>query len=291
MNWIKKQVTFFADQRRVTGAHTTLDDILYLRLRGIDLQPVFDLRKLDPNDPDYNIKKIAIKKRLQLWSPGATIESRAKGNTIILERTGIVQLDFDYESIKDYDIEELKQCLIGLPFVFYCSLSCSGYGFFALAAIAEPDRHAEYALHIFDVLKDYGLQADTGKGRNVTDLRYISYDASPVTRGKIEPLRISHFKPKPAPQKNFNTSAWKSNTSGNSALVNKELQLLSEVMPGNRWATVQKVAYTLGGLGSTDLFYQIKDCINSNSSFTGEEVKYLACAEHCFKEGMQKPLN
>lgn len=112
-----------------------------------------------------------------------------------------MQIDIDAKDCAGYDIEELKQAVFALPFIAFVSLSCSGDGFYAIAAIAEPDRQREYAEHIFNVQEQYGLSCDRSKGRNYNDLRYCSYDANMLDRNDVEPLRITHFKPKTAPKK------------------------------------------------------------------------------------------
>lgn len=55
----------------------------------------------------------------------------------------------------------------------------------------------------------------------------------------------------------------------------------------NRWQTIQRVAYTLGGFNNRSLLNSVKQASESNGSFTGEEKKYLQCAEICFNAGTQ----
>ena len=255
-----------------------------------DITTIIKLRNLDKADPRYEQKKRMLKSTLQCFTPAALLGSKKKGHVQELERTGMMQLDFDYKDICQYDIEELKQCVFGLPFIAFCSLSCSGDGFYALALISEPDKLAEYAAHCFEVLLSYGIKADTSKGKKIENLRYISYDANMLIRENPEPLRISHFKAKPAPKKLFQSNPYRGKAYNNGALVDKELKALSQVTPGSRFATVQKSAFTLGGLNSPDIIYQVENAILSNQSFYGEEAKYLKVARDCFEAGMQKPL-
>ena len=242
-------------------------------------------------------QQVLLKQTMQCFTPAALLKSKKKGAIEEINRTGIMQLDFDYADIKEYDVEDLKQAIFSLPFVAYCGLSCSGAGFYALVSIAEPHKLNDYAEHFFNVLlTKYGIKADTTKGRNVNDLRFVSCDKNMLIRETPKPLLI----PKSVLVKD-NKLAYKaknslSNTSyqpsitGNAGLLRAQLKLLNDVMIGSRWATVQKVSYTLGGLGDSAIIYQINNCIKSNSSFDGEEEKYLKCAEDCFKEGMKQPL-
>jgi hypothetical protein len=260
-----------------------------------DFPVIYQLRELQKkydneliSDVDFKIKKSELKSKLRCFSPAALLQSRAKGNVIEISRTGMMQLDFDYIDIQDYDIEELKQAVFSLPFIAFCGLSCSGKGFYALALIAEPDRLNEYAEHCFDVfLNKYSIKVDRSKGRNVNDLRYLSYDANMLIREDPEILKIKRFK---APEPIKRTFISKPTFTGKNPLLNKGIEALQNVQVGNRWETVQKAAYTIGGLNDYSFLENIKEAINFNNAFTGEESKYIKCAEDCFKAGLQKPI-
>jgi hypothetical protein len=293
MNWLNKQVSLYTSHRDTTGASASYRQILLSEF-GNDMPVISQLRELQKkydnqqiNDIDFKIKKSELKGKLQCFSPSALLQSRAKGNIIEISRTGILQLDFDYYDIQDYDIEELKQAVFSLPFIAFCGLSCSGKGFYALALIAEPERLNDYAEHCFRVFLKYGIKADTSKGRNVNDLRYLSYDANMLIREDPEILKIKRFK---APEAIKRTFSSKPTFSGKNPLLNKGIEVLQNVQVGNRWETVQKVAFTIGGLNDYSFLENIKEAINSNGSFAGEERKYLKCAEDCFKAGSQKPI-
>lgn len=250
---------------------------------------LIELRNLDHSDPAYKTKKLAIKAMLPCYTPAAWLANRRKGLVEVIKRTGLLQLDFDYADILEYDIRELMQCVFSLPFVCFCGLSCSGDGFYALVMIAEPDRLAEYAEHLFAILLEYGIKADTSKGKKVENLRYMSYDSKMLIRENPEPLRIKHFKTLTAPKKpaTLNHSIY----TGNDGIVRASLTRIKDAKTGQRWQTVQQVAYTLGGLGDNSLIHAIKSEIESNPEFNGEELKYCKCADDCFVAGMQKPLN
>ena len=294
--WLDKQVSLYTSHRDNTGRPATYRQIL-LSDFGNDFPIIYKLRQLEMthdnqqvNDVDYKIQKAVLKSKLQCFAPSALLRSRAKGNIIEINRTGIMQLDFDYADIQDYDIEELKQCVFNLTFICFCGLSCSGKGFYALALIAKPERINEYASHCFKVFQQYGIKPDTSKGRNVNDLRYLSYDANMLIREEPEILRITHLEKQEGFKKVYTTNYTKKSFAANNALINKELQSLQVVNVGNRWQTVQKVAYTLGGLNDSSILNCIKQAIESNRSFAGEEKKYLQCAEDCFNAGTQNLL-
>ena len=202
-----------------------------------------------------------------------------------------MQLDFDYKDINEYDVEDLKQAVFNLQFIGFCGLSCSGTGFYALGLIAEPGRLSMYAEHCFEVLLKYGIKADTSKGKKPENLRYVSYDANMLWREDPTPLDLTHFKQKQATKKATAITNTKKYSNDSSSLVNRELNTLQSSQVGERWQTVQKVAFTLGGLNDGSLLETIKQTIQNNSSFAGEETKYLKCAEHCFNDGLLAPLN
>ena len=139
MNWLQQQTTLYRHNRDVTGVPRTLRQVLLCDFNR-DINALCALHRLDRNAADYKQRKNAVKATLQGYTPAALMQSRAKDNIIVTSRTGLMQLDFDYAGIKDYDIEELKQAVFSLPFIAFCGLSCSGDGFYALALIAEPER-------------------------------------------------------------------------------------------------------------------------------------------------------
>ena len=289
MSWLDKQISLYNSHRDNIGRPGTYRKILFSEF-GKDFPAIFALRKLEPDDPNYQKKKVELKTKLHCYAPAALLQSRAKDNVIEIERTGIMQLDFDEKDIQDYDIEELKQAVFALPFIGFCGLSCSGKGFYALALIAEPERLKEYAEHCFEVLLRRGIKADTSKGRNVNDLRYLSYDANMLFREDPEPLRINHFKAKEAPKPIKRRYYPPQTFGGNHKMVTNGINEILTVQPGNRWQTVQKVSYTLGGLNNGNLLCEINQAIKNNPVFTGEEKKYLKCASDCFKAGTEKLL-
>ena len=290
--WIYKQVSLYKTHSDNTGKPETYRDILLCH-SARDLPTIIQLKKLDRNSEDYKQKKLELKKNLQAYTPAALLETKAAGKVTEIHRTGVMQLDFDYEGIRDYNIEELKQCVFSLPFIGFCGLSCSGDGFYALALIAEPERLADYAEHCFCVLLDYGIKADQSKGKKVENLRYVSYDANMLIRHEPEPLLVRHFRKLVEPKPQYNSNNTSINLTGyknNKALIEKELAIIQTAQVGHRWGSIQQVAYTLGGLNNPSLLSEILNTISYNPAFTGEEEKYYKCAKDCFNAGLCKPL-
>ncbi len=235
MNWLNKQVTLYSSHRDNAGQPATYRQILLSEFAN-SLSAIYLLRDLQKKyenqligDADYKIKKSELKGKLQCYSPSALLQSRAKGNIIEIHRTGILQLDFDYYDIQDYEIEELKQAVFSLPFIGFCGLSCSGKGFYALAFIAEPEKLIEYAEHCFQALLQYGIKADTSKGRNVNDLRYLSYDPNMLIREDPEILKIKRFKAHESNKIAYSTKYSALTFSGKNPLLNKGIEALQNV--------------------------------------------------------------
>lgn len=299
--WLDQQVSLFNTHHSQVGTITTLRDILFTAFAvphdgRNDLDTIIDLRKLDPNDAEYDIKKRKLKSTMQGYTPAATLTTRGlteeekkagiKIEDKVITRTGIVPIDFD--DLEQYDINEVKQAIGALPFVGYCGLSVSGRGLFALVLTAEPDRQREYAEHLFEVFNHYGIPPDTTKGRNVNDLRYVSYDSNPVINDNPEPLRIKRFKTKPAPHPVRQQKVYQSDEMKKMKAVNNAVSNISNAQVGQRWGTIQHWAYSLGGFGDPGLLEAIQEAIRTSPAFTGQEQKYFKCAADCFREGSGK---
>src|SRR4051812_33280714 len=128
MNWLEKKVTIYKNHFDTVGREGTIEECLFWAFDK-NLIGIIELRKLNMNCRDYKEKKDQIKSSLLGYTPAALLESREKDNVIEISRTGMMQLDFDHNDIKDYNIEELKQAVFKLPFIAFCGLSCTGKGF------------------------------------------------------------------------------------------------------------------------------------------------------------------
>ncbi len=287
--WLDKQVSLYTSHADNTGRPATFRDILFTQFAS-NMNEICSLRNLDNESPDYKTNAKPLKAKLQAFTPAALLRSKAKGQVEIIERSGLMQLDFDYKEIKDFDIEGLKQAVFGLPFIAFCGLSCSGNGFYALALIAEPENLETYADHCFEILKGYGIQPDESKGKKPENLRYVSYDANMLCRLKPEPLKIRRFKPQQAPKKEQAKESFTLKIEGKDYLLNKLLNELINLKPGSRTPGVQRIGYTLGGLNAPGFLEQLLYTIKASSTFEGETDFFCKCAEDCFNAGAMKPL-
>ena len=147
--------------------------------------------------------KAPLKKGLPGFIFGAICEgSHTKEN--VIERTGIVCLDFDSDSIQDATSwKTFRDEIIKVKYVFYSALSVSGSGVMTLLKVKHPDRQAEH----FEQLKaDFGyllskqnakgVKLDESKGQNPAQLRFLTHD--PAAKYKAEFVVYDRL---PPPQK------------------------------------------------------------------------------------------
>lgn len=242
---------------------------------SIDLETIIDIRKGAATKEEIPL----LKQTIQCYTPSALFECKKKGQEKLISCLPILQLDFD----KLDNIEETKKSIFNLSCVCYVGKSVSGHGLFALILIEEPDKLKEYAEHCFIIFNYYGLRPDTSKGRNYTDLRFVSYDANSLYRHDPEPLKIKHFHTLPKkPHKPF------AGKSTDSKIISWAINQVQEAQPGNRFETVRRVAYCLGGHGVG--LDEIKEAINNSTQYSGVESKYITHADEGFKAGQEKPL-
>jgi hypothetical protein len=304
MNWLETEVSIYNYHGDNTGQPMTFREILFTQVgiphnvwvphlekevRGTDIDTIIKLRELDRNAPDYDKKKTELKALLHAYTPAALLATKKKNNVQVISRTIIMQIDFDYAAIRQYDLEDLKRAVFALPFIAFCGLSCSGDGFYALAAIAEPDRLAEYAEHIFEVLKQFGVPPDESKGKKVENLRYLSYDSKMLIREDPEPLKVTRFKRKEAPKISTQDLTGQIPRRPEN-LVTKQLELLKNAAQGNRFNAVREVSFTLGGLGDASVLDLIIQEISANQVFNQGRQGFVKTATDCFRDGKLKPL-
>ena len=104
------------------------------------------------------------------------------------------------------------------------------------------------------------------------------------------PLKIHRFKPVLKP-KLVHSAITGQEITAEHPLVKKQLELILTATVGSRWQTMQKAAYTLGGLGDPGLLDAITACIQRNPAFASQEAKYIKCACKCFLDGALQPLS
>ncbi len=283
MNWLNTQVNLYRSGKDLKGKVRTLQEIIFSDF-GANISDIVALRKLDHDAPNYKDEKRKIKDKLQMHTVAALLTTRGKDvQDRIKSKTGLTQIDLDKVEEQGFDIEEMKQFLFSFPFTCFVSKSCSGDGIYAIIAIDAAANLKEAMQHLAEVFTKAGINIDTSKGGNLTDCRYVSYDANMLWREDVEPLKIKRNKPVKN-QAAHNTTV---KTNGNNApLIASQVQHILNAQIGQRWQTVQRAAYTLGGIGEG--LEQLEQAIFSNPAFEGETSKYLKCLNDCYQAGTQK---
>lgn len=301
MTWLKRNTTLFDCLSATQGVEKTLGEVLFTYIamphkwyhkddkgdwiNGIatDISTLCEIRA----DASPTSSKNHLKKKLYAFSPSASNLIREQGRSSG-EPTGLLQLDFDAGALSGYNLEEVKQAIFKLPFVAFCSLSCTGKGIYTLIEFAEPDQLRNYADHLFAVFQSYGIPPDTTKGGNLSDLRLMSYDCNMLIRDHPTPLKIKSFHNKTPRQ--VSAPGKKPSSMTSNVWINRQLENLRNIHAGNRFNTIRSVAYSLGGTQDYGALSLLKQEISSNPAFRDEIDKFLSAAESCFHQGFQKPF-
>jgi hypothetical protein len=122
-------------------------------------------------EPDKD-KRDKLKKKLYAITPAGTFSYR--NDKSLLMPSGFMALDFDHLE----DPEKTKQFISDIENVFYCGLSASGAGLWALIPIKYPEHYARHYEALESDFKALGLITDP-KCRNISRLRFYSYDTQP----------------------------------------------------------------------------------------------------------------
>lgn len=300
MKWLNIQTSLFDCAMGNTGRITTIHNALIMAVREnhnwffkndadqkyysgsfVDTDTIDDLR----NTPMTDFERTSLKKTLQCWTPSGCYSNKSKNleKQILLHINPVIQFDFDH--LEDYDIEEVKEAIFSLPFICCVGLSCSGKGLFALGLIEEPEKLPAYFDHCLNVFKSYGLPIDSTKGRNYNDLRFVSYDTKMKFRAEPVPLKIKRFN---APKIVSRAKPAYNQNSDKSGLIKWAIEQIQSAQVSQRFVTVQKVAYSMGGYGTG--LDEIIQAIQYNQEFTGVESKYIKVARDCFAAGKLKPI-
>lgn len=292
MKWYEYTTSLFPYVAVNTGERRTIEDVIkhaykhthYVKIHheGVDAsdmyndeQTLYDLR----NEVITKTEKLSLKNTLQCWQPSCYMPDKSKGSKPEIINP-ILCLDFD--NLDGFDIDEVKQAIFQQPCVCFVSLSCSGKGLYALLLIEDPEKLKEYAEHCFKVFQRCGIPIDTGKGQNPNHLRFVSHDENPLWREDPIPLKLKPATPRPVVKSQptqFNNSA---------GLLKWAIDKVCFAQPGERFETVRKVAFTMGGHGYG--LDEIQQVINTAGQFQGVEHKYLKHAEEAFNAGRLKPV-
>lgn len=140
-------------------------------------QVVEDVRKA-VEEGDIELKR-KLKSRLPCVCISAIVEGERK-EANVADHTGLLCIDVDGKDNPNFESgEDLKQYISRFQEVLYCGLSVSGQGCFAIIPIKHKDRHKGHFKALSRIIADrLGIRIDEAC-KDVTRLRFVSYDESP----------------------------------------------------------------------------------------------------------------
>lgn len=150
---------------------------------------ISSLEKIWAED-DKDKRNYLKRKLLPAASISASLKTRQSGVTLenkVKQYTGLIALDFDHVE----DIAEAKEKLKQLPYIWYVSLSSSSRGLYAIALTENRDfrLHDIYYDALIEEARSIGLDPDK-PCRDVTRLRFVSYDDKPYINENCTPYRL-----------------------------------------------------------------------------------------------------
>lgn len=118
----------------------------------------------------------AFKEQFPCWFTGGIFPMMQTEDKDILEYSNILAIDIDKVDNIEIDINEIKNKIFDLPYVFLVSKSISGEGIYALILIEDGKYTKEYYDYIVRLWKKlFNVNIDS-KCTNIGRKRFISYD-------------------------------------------------------------------------------------------------------------------
>ena len=114
-------------------------------------------------------------------------ESRNTNN--IIQHNNLMCVDVDEDDNKElfakYNIEEIKEAIFNLDFVYCVCLSCRGKGFYFITPIPDSNDIDIYYTSMYYKLKGYGINIDK-HCKDITRIRFGSYDSNILIKTDCE---------------------------------------------------------------------------------------------------------
>lgn len=136
-------------------------------------------------EPDSEIK------RLKMGLPAGTISGVFAGEhkaTNLVQHSGFIALDIDFkENTHVRNFGDVKSEMCKLEEVYYCGLSCTGRGFYAVVPLRYPNKHLEQFKALSHILNGMGLVIDNAC-KDVSRLRFYSHDANHYLNTAAKPF-------------------------------------------------------------------------------------------------------
>jgi hypothetical protein len=216
-----------------------------------------------------------LKRTLPAVTPSGLFTGGHRAENLV-NHSGFIALDFD----KLQDVHEAKRKISQIANVFYCGLSVSGGGLWALVPISNPEHHKQH----FDALRiDFlrlGLMIDKACS-DVCRLRFYSYDSDPVFNMDAVTYTKTFIQP---PEPEYIPQGLRS-TSGDPLSVARKM--IHEATPGELHNTLLKAAYLLGGYIATGQLSEVDAVHTLEYSIKQKPIRSFEAAKKTIQKGIK----
>ncbi len=219
-------------------------------------------------------KRNELKKQLPAITPSGIF--RRRGAAFLVKHSGFISLDFDNLQ----NPAETKAKISQIANVFYCGLSVSGAGLWALVPISNPEHHKQH----FDALRiDFlrlGLIIDRACS-DVSRLRFYSYDAEPYINFDAVTYSKTYSPPPPEYWPQTFTPAGASNP------LQIACKMITDSTPGEMHHNLLKAAHLAGGYIATGEISEPEAVQKLETAIQNKPIKSFAAAQKTIKKGIE----
>ena len=187
---LNSKISLYKRVNETKSMTITLDDWLH-KVTPAARKPVMDIREVNRTDPK------AAKSMKTLNLPCVTISGLFEGErkaNLVTSINPIICIDID-ELPEGMTLDQLKEKVFSLPYVFYVSLSARGEGIFALIYYnTEKDFLYTFKALQYD-FKVMGVTIDKAC-KDICRLRFVSWDENPLEKEDVdryEPVYLEMF--------------------------------------------------------------------------------------------------
>lgn len=163
MNIFEQEVSYFYNLKSTKPLGTT------------SIRKVLEVKKCKFQIEEYRrTGNPDIKMSLPCYTVSGVFSERKESG--LIKHSGVVCIDVDLkDNSKVGNFKALKSLITKIPYVAYCSLSCSGEGYFVLIPIEHLNKHREHYGAICDDFERCGIKTDRCC-IDVSRLRIASFD-------------------------------------------------------------------------------------------------------------------
>jgi hypothetical protein len=208
-------------------------------------------------------------------TPSGIFEGGRKAE-LLKKHSGFIALDFDNVQ----NIAAVKNQIANIQNIFYCGLSVSGGGLWALVPVSNPEYHKEHfnALRI-DFLR-LGLSIDRACS-DVCRLRFYSYDPQPYINFEAIPYEKTFIQP-PEPKHQYTRT-----TNTNIDPLSIAEKMILQASQGELHHTLLKAGHLLGGYIATGLIIESEAVSVLERAISQQQIRSFKAAQKTIKKGIE----